>query len=174
LPRDRFGLTVTTPSARALSLYAEAVDRILSANAGAEALLTEAVALDPGFALAHVALARNAQLYGRMDEARSAAARAAACIAGASERERRHVEALTFSINVDAAKAMAAVEAHVRADPRDGSAPRSPTARARHGVYDCGRVGIAALTKSAPPRSRALPDFQQIFYAIGPPLTLFP
>src|ERR1051326_218361 len=72
LPLDRFGLTVTTRSARALSLYVEAVDRILSANAGAEALLSEAVALDPGFALAHVALARNAQLYGRMDEARGA------------------------------------------------------------------------------------------------------
>jgi len=97
LPLDRFGLTVTTPSARALSLYVKAVDRILSANAGAEALLTEAVALDPGFALAQVALARNAQLYGRMDEARSAAVRAAACVGGASERERRHVQALKFS-----------------------------------------------------------------------------
>jgi Tfp pilus assembly protein PilF len=119
LPLDRFGLTVTTRSARALSLYVEAVDRILSANAGAEALLSEAVALDPGFALAHVALARNAQLYGRMDEARGAAARAAACVGGASERERRHIQALTLSINGEASKAMAAVEAHVRADPRD-------------------------------------------------------
>jgi tetratricopeptide (TPR) repeat protein len=119
LPVDRFGLTVTTPSARALALYAEGVDRILSANAGAEALLTEAAALDPGFALAHAALARNDQLYGRVDEARRAAARANACVAGTSERERRHVEALALSINGDSARALAAIETHMRDFPRD-------------------------------------------------------
>ncbi|HXP77857.1 MAG TPA: tetratricopeptide repeat protein [Stellaceae bacterium] len=116
---DRFGLPVGTKSVRALGLYAEAVDRILSANAGAEALLSEAIAADPGFALAHIALARTAQLYGRMDEARSAAARASDCAAGASERERRHIEALTFSINGQPARAMAAVEAHLQEFPRD-------------------------------------------------------
>src|SRR5260370_37069901 len=62
LALDRFGLTVTTPSARALSLYVQSVDRILSAKAGAEALRSEAVGLDPDFRLPHVALARNAHL----------------------------------------------------------------------------------------------------------------
>jgi tetratricopeptide (TPR) repeat protein len=119
LSRDRFGLPVTTNSAQAHQRYVESVDRLLSANTGAEALLSEATALDPGFALAHIALARNAQLYGRMDEARAAAARASACAAGASERERRHVDALAFSINGDPARAMAAVEAHLREFPRD-------------------------------------------------------
>jgi len=96
---DRFGLPVTTSSERAVALYVDGVDRILSANAGAEGVLAEAIALDPGFALAHAALGRNAQLYGRMEEARAAGARASACVVAASERERRHVEALALAIN---------------------------------------------------------------------------
>ena len=119
MTRDRFGLAVTTQSPRALTLYVEAVDRILSANAGADPLLAEAIALDPDFALAHVALGRGAQLCGRMDEARRAAARASSCVAGASERERRHVEAIALAINGESARAMAAVEAHARDYPRD-------------------------------------------------------
>ncbi len=116
---DRFGLPVTTSSAPALALYVEGVDRMLSANAGAEALLSQALAIDPEFALAHIALARTAQLYGRMEEARSAAARASACSPGLSERERRHVEALSFSINGEPVRAMAAVDAHLEQFPRD-------------------------------------------------------
>ena len=116
---DRFGLPVSISSARALALYVDGVDRILSANSGAEAVLGEALALDPGFALAHVALGRNAQLYGRVEEARLAAARASACVEGASERERRHVEAVALAINGESGRAMAAVEAHMRDFPRD-------------------------------------------------------
>ncbi len=119
MPDDRFGLPVSTSSARALALYIDGVDRILGANAGAEALLAEALALDPDFALAHVALGRNAQLYGRVEDARRAAARATACGAGASERERRHVEAVALAINGEPKRAMAAVEAHARDFPRD-------------------------------------------------------
>jgi tetratricopeptide (TPR) repeat protein len=119
LRSDRFGLPVTAGSGEALALYVEAVDRMLSANAGAEALLGQALELDPDFALARAALARNAQLYGRMEEARRAAARAAACATGLSERERRHVEALAFAINGESARAMAAVEAHLEKFPRD-------------------------------------------------------
>jgi len=116
---DRFGLPVTTSSERAVALYVDGVDRILSANAGAEGVLAEAIALDPGFALAHAALGRNAQLYGRMEEARAAGARASACVVAASERERRHVEALALAINGESKRAMAAVEVHMRDFPRD-------------------------------------------------------
>ncbi|HXP72880.1 MAG TPA: tetratricopeptide repeat protein [Stellaceae bacterium] len=116
---DRFGLPVTTSSEPALALYVEAVDRLLSANAGAEALLAEAIALDPDFALAHAALGRNAQLYGRIEEARAAVARAGACVATATERERRHGEAVALAINGDSARALAAVEAQARDYPRD-------------------------------------------------------
>ena len=119
MPEDRFGLPISSGSPRALAHYVDGVDRILSANAGAEAVLAEAAALDPDFALAHVALGRNAQLYGRMDEARGHAARASAAVARASERERRHVEALALAINGESQRAMAALEAHMRDFPRD-------------------------------------------------------
>lgn len=56
MAQDRFGLPVTTDSQLALQAYSAGVDRILSANAGAEALLGRALALDPCFALAHIAL----------------------------------------------------------------------------------------------------------------------
>jgi len=122
MAEDRFGLPVSTPSERALACYVDGVDRILSANAGAEARLAEAIVLDPDFALAHAALGRNAQLYGRMEEARLAAARASASVAGATERERRHVEILTLTIDGEARRAMAAIEAQARDYPRDALA----------------------------------------------------
>jgi len=120
---DRFDLPVTTPSARALALYIEDVDRVLSANAGAEACLREAVAIDPDFALAHMALARNAAIYGRMGEARTAAGRAVECCArSGTARERGHVEALALATNGQPEQAMDALERHLRAYPRDGLA----------------------------------------------------
>src|SRR5260370_42110898 len=54
-----------------------------------------------------------------MEEARSAAARAGACAVGLSDRERRHVEALSFSIKGEPVRAMAAVDAHLEQFPRD-------------------------------------------------------
>jgi tetratricopeptide (TPR) repeat protein len=120
---DRFGLPVTTPSAQALTLYIDGVDRLLSANPGAGSCFREAIELDPGFALAHIALARNSQLYGLMGEARTATARAVECCArSGTARERGHIEALALAINGMPEQAMAALEAHLRDFPRDGIA----------------------------------------------------
>ena len=52
---DRFGLELTTKSSPAVEDYVVAVDLLLSANAGAEALLDRALAADPDFAAAHIA-----------------------------------------------------------------------------------------------------------------------
>ena len=73
---DRFDLPVTSASAAAVADYVAAVDLLLSANIGADALLERAIAADPDFALAHIARARLLQLQARMGEAREAAARA--------------------------------------------------------------------------------------------------
>ena len=54
---DRFGLPLTAASPVAVEDYVAAVDLILSANTGAEALLDRALAADPDFALAHIARA---------------------------------------------------------------------------------------------------------------------
>ena len=117
--QDRFGLPVTIAAPQSLDAYVAGVDRLLSANAGAEALLRQAVEAEPRFALAHIALARDAQLWGRIDEAKSAAARALDCAAGLSERERRHVEAIALAVNGQPTRAMDAILAHVRDYPRD-------------------------------------------------------
>src|SRR5262249_46387202 len=74
--QDRYGLPVSTTSSRALEAYVEGVDRVLSANAGAEESFERAAALDADFALAHIGKARSLQLQARMADARSAAARA--------------------------------------------------------------------------------------------------
>ena len=117
--QDRFGLPVTSVAPKALDAYVAAIDRLLSANAGAEALLHDAVETHPDFALAHIALAREAQLKGRIEDAKGAAARALDCAGGLSKRERNHVEAIALAVNGQPARAMDAVLAHLRDYPRD-------------------------------------------------------
>src|SRR6267142_5711130 len=59
---DRFGLSLSTVSAEAAASYVAGIDLLLSANVGAEVQLERAVAVDPNFALAHIARARMQQL----------------------------------------------------------------------------------------------------------------
>jgi hypothetical protein len=65
---DRFGLPLTTRSAGAAENYVGAVDLMLSANVGAEALLDRALAADAEFALAHIARARLLAVQARVAE----------------------------------------------------------------------------------------------------------
>ena len=64
---DRFGLPLTTKDSAAVADYIAAVDLMLSANAGADALFDRAIAADPEFALAHIAKARLCQFQARSD-----------------------------------------------------------------------------------------------------------
>src|SRR4029453_4029649 len=91
---DRYGLVVSTASAAARDAYVEAVDCLLSANAGAEGAFDRAIAADPAFALAHIGRARSLQLQARVAEGRDAAGRARALVARGTARERGQVEAL--------------------------------------------------------------------------------
>ena len=115
---DRFDLPVTCAAA-AVDDYVAAVDLLLSAWPGAEALLDRALAADPDFALAHIARARLLQLRARMAEAKASAARAQSLADRVSARERRHIEAVALSINGSAGEALATVRAHVAEHPRD-------------------------------------------------------
>ena len=134
--QDRYGLTVSTTSAHALEAYVEGVDRLLSANAGAEESFERAAALDPGFALAHIGRARSLQLQARMADARSAAARAREFADGLTPRERAHVEALGIAVDGDAVRALAAIRAHLADFPRDAMVLAPAT-----GVY--GLIGFS-------------------------------
>ena len=136
MPKDRYGLTVSTSSSVALDAYVEGVDRVLSANAGAEECFDRALAADPGLALAHVGCARGLQLQARLPEARAAAARARDLSAGLARRERGHVEALAIAVEGDAARALAAIEAHLAEFPRDAMVLAPAT-----GVY--GLIGFS-------------------------------
>jgi hypothetical protein len=133
---DRYGLPVSTTSVAALEAYAEGVDRLLSANAGAEESFEQSTRLDPSFALAHVGLARSLQLQARVTDARAAAARARTLGDGLTRRERGHVEALGIAVEGDAARALAAIRAHLADFPRDAMVLAPAT-----GVY--GLIGFS-------------------------------
>jgi tetratricopeptide (TPR) repeat protein len=119
MPRpDRYGLPISTDAA-AGDAYAAAVELLLCAQPGAQAALGRALEHDPGFALAHAALARAHQSLGQGARAREAIARAVACAAQATDRERSHVHALERVVLGDAAAALEAIRAHLVHWPRD-------------------------------------------------------
>jgi len=133
---DRYGLPLSTTSSVALDAYVEGVDRLLSANAGAEQSFDRALAVDPAFALAQVGRARILQLQGRMPEAREAGARARSLAVGLTARERGQVEALGIAVDGDAPRALDAIREHLREFPRDAMALAPAT-----GVY--GLIGFS-------------------------------
>jgi hypothetical protein len=116
---DRFGLTLTTRSASAAEDYRHAVDLMLSANIGAEALIDRALAADPEFALAKIAQARLLQVQARGTEARQAAAAARALKDRVTPREARHIETIALAIDGAGPQAMTLLEQHVAEYPRD-------------------------------------------------------
>ena len=119
MSEDRYGLALTSVSARAVDAYRTGVDHILLATPGAEPAFEAALEADPGFALAAAGLARALQIRGRIPEARAAGARARGLTGGVSRRERQHVEAIGALLDGDAPGALAAVRAHVAEFPRD-------------------------------------------------------
>jgi len=96
--RDRYDLPLTTASERAAAHYRDGVDCMLSAWHGAEDAFDKAIAEDPGFALAHIGRARLHQLNMEGGKARAMAAQARELAAGASQREKSHVEIMAAVI----------------------------------------------------------------------------
>ena len=119
LHRDRHGLTIGTADGEAASRYQAGVDLFMSGNPGGEAALREAAAADPGFALAPAALTMVLRDTGRRDEARETADLARSLAAGASRRERQHVEAIAVLAHGDGPRAFALMRDHLAEFPRD-------------------------------------------------------
>ncbi|MBI2764451.1 MAG: tetratricopeptide repeat protein [Chloroflexi bacterium] len=117
--KDRYGLELSTASADAVRHYSAAIDANLAGNGGIQEELDAAVAADEGFALAHVARARNLQFLGRMAESAAAKERALALAAGATRREQQHVAVLATAIDSDAATTLALVREHIAEYPLD-------------------------------------------------------
>jgi hypothetical protein len=117
---DRYGLPLSTASPEAASAYREGVDLMLAGWTGTADTLERAIALDPDFALPHIARARLHGFYQQGDLARQKAALARELVAKrGTERERSHVETLALAIEGRLPEAIAATMKHVEAWPRD-------------------------------------------------------
>ena len=122
-PTDVYGLTLTT-SRKAAAAYDDALGRLLRLQDGVEAGLETAVALDPGFAQAHAALALLGHEWGATGSWRSAlqSAHAAASDHHLDDREVSFLDAVTTRLRSDEATGAAALLRHVRLFPRDALA----------------------------------------------------
>ncbi len=117
--KDRYGFELSTSSATARDAYVSGCDAILSANAGGEESLRQAVAADPRFALAQAALARACFIVAKVPEARACAQTARALAENVSLWERGHVNALCLAIEGRPVEALAATREHLGEHPRD-------------------------------------------------------
>lgn len=116
---DRYGLPVSTSSAAALDAYVAGADCLLGAIAGADEYLDHAIADDPGFALAHIALARARFVSAEVGKARDSAARARELAERTGMRERSHVNAIALAIEGKPVESLAATRIHLSEFPRD-------------------------------------------------------
>jgi hypothetical protein len=120
-PRDPYGLPLSaTPAAGAR--YVEALHRILRVQSGAEALLAQAVAADPGFALGHAALALVGAEWGADVDVDAALSTALSCPARADERERRFVEVAAARVREPGPASAAALLSYIQSYPEDALA----------------------------------------------------
>lgn len=111
---DMLGNSVTAAGAPALAAYERAVDGHLHAWPGVAEALDEALAEDPGFVLAHALRALWLQMFGRVDEARAALARAEAGAPATSAREQSHVALVSAIVGGRAPEALARVQQHAQ------------------------------------------------------------
>jgi tetratricopeptide (TPR) repeat protein len=116
---DRYDLPLTTSSRVAAERFQSGMDALLAYGPGAEHGFAAAVEADPGLALAHGGLALVAVAVGDATAARAAAARARETVAGATRRERQHVEALSALVGGDTTRGLELVDEHVKDFPRD-------------------------------------------------------
>jgi tetratricopeptide (TPR) repeat protein len=120
--KDRYDNTLTTASAAARDAYVQGVDALLSANVGAEEGFRAAIAADEGFALAHIALARTLQVYGRGGEVKAPLARALELAPGATPREQSQIAIFERILTGKGAEGLALTREHVKSWPRDAFA----------------------------------------------------
>src|SRR3954467_7729894 len=135
MQQARYELPLTTESDLAASAYRAGIDCILSAWTGASEALDQAIAADPDFGLAYIARARLHQSYAENTKARAMASRARELAAGATRRERQHVEVLAAAVEGRPAEAIAGAENHLEEFPRDALVLASLLGA--YGLYAC-------------------------------------
>jgi tetratricopeptide (TPR) repeat protein len=137
--QDRYGLAVSTTSTAARDSYVQGCDLYLSMYPGALAAFDQAIAADPGFALAFAGKARVQQLRGDVAAAKASMAAANAVAAGLPAREASHLAFFGLLVAGRAAAALAALRVHLASWPRDAMV-LSTSASANGLIGSSGRV----------------------------------
>ena len=117
--RDRYGLTLSTQSQRALEHYNEGIERVLSYGVQPSLAFEAAAAEDPDFALVYAALGLSRMREMRLAEARACGERAVALAAGLPRRERQHVAAIAEQTSGHGARGLALMIEHLSEFPLD-------------------------------------------------------
>ncbi len=115
--RDRRGLPLST-SLEAAAHYREAIEAVLASGPRVAELLDQAIACDPGFALARAARWMQAHADGDRSRARAERESALSALDDVTEWERSHVECLASLIEHDDS-AWTRCRNHLAAHPRD-------------------------------------------------------
>jgi hypothetical protein len=116
---DRYDLPLSTASPGARDAYVQGCEAKLTMYPGAIEAFGRAIAADPGFALAHAVKAHALLERGDAAAARESMAAARSLAGGLSTREASHVAYFGLLVAGDAETALAALQAHLNAWPRD-------------------------------------------------------
>ena len=143
-PRDRYGLRLSTTS-EAAEAFRLGMDRVLLLREGAVEQFARSVALDPGFALGHAALALLGTEWGvAVDVPAELAAARASAAGGVDERERGFVAAVAaragdpVGADQDSAGARALLR-HIKNFPLDALAVSAAVPTVAFGGITSGR-----------------------------------
>jgi tetratricopeptide (TPR) repeat protein len=117
--RDCYGNKVSLESQTALDHYDRGLTLFLGADFGAVEAFQSSVALDEGFALGYVALARSLMMAGQMAEAKATIGRAKDLADKLDARQKQHTECVALLLSGQAQQARELVRSHVREYPRD-------------------------------------------------------
>ena len=148
---DRFGLTLSTPSASAAESYNNFVDAMLASSDGVEAHLAAAQAADEGFALARIGDAYTRLAIGDLLGARERAAEAVELGAGTTRREQHHIATLVAFINGDNTRSTELVKEHLEEFPLDALMVFVAQFRLSFSGRRTWKQEIAALTEEVAP-----------------------
>ena len=116
---DRYGLPITTSSQEARAAYIAGADGVLMAGPTDKADLRRAIAADPEFALARIALARASFIVADIATVREEVAKARALAPKLTPREQGHINALALAMEGKPVDALVATKAHLADFPRD-------------------------------------------------------
>lgn len=116
---DRYDLPVSTTSLAARDAYGRGLDLLLMLHDGVLDAFDEAVAADPGFALAHAARAQLLLMFADGPGARAALDRAEALAGGVTAREASQIRFFRTMMTSPVATTITVLEEHLAQWPRD-------------------------------------------------------